>query len=157
MPPEIPIKCDSCGRDDRLIHGLVFGKLNGLLSIGGPGQVPPTMGTQFAMYLCLNCDGIFPYRKHYAAQPQVQAQYEAIMKACRERMDRTKKLEDGIKQIESIQGARKSLSSLPGATGSFESQISSAVAPLKEEIEALKAELMKRRGGRPRKVEEENE
>ena len=155
MPAEIPVKCDNCGRDDRLIHGLIFGKLNGLLSIGGPGQIPPTMGTQFAMYICLNCDGIFPYRKHYAAQPQVQAQYESIMKACVERIARTNKLEEGIKQIESIQGARKSLAILPGATGSFESQISAAVAPLKEEIEKLKAELMKRRGGRPRKVEEE--
>ena len=107
------------------------------------------------MYLCLNCDGIFPYRKHYAAQPQMQAQYETLMKACKERIARTNKLEEGIKQIESIQGARKSLAILPGATGSFESQISSAIAPLKEEIEKLKAELMKRRGGRPRKVEEE--
>lgn len=150
MPTEVPIKCDNCGNEE-LEHGFRHGRLNGMLNTGGPGQPPPAMDNQFAMYWCLQCDGVFPYKKHYAAQPQIQAQYDRIMKFCKERIERRKKFEEMGKQLESIQGARKSLAILPGATGSFESQISAAVAPLKEEIESLKAELLKRRGGRPKK------
>jgi hypothetical protein len=60
------------------------------------------------------------------------------------------------KQLESIQSARKSLAVLPGGNGSFESQISSAIAPLLKKIEEMDAELIKRRGGRPKKIEEQN-
>ena len=150
MPAETPIKCENCGNEE-LIHGIKLGRLNGVMgNIGGPGQEPPAMGSQWAVYLCLQCDAIFPYRKHYAAQPQVQAQYEKIYKFCKERMEQRRRLEEIGGQIESIRDSRKALSVLPGAMGSNEAAISAAMQPLLARLEVVESEIQKRKGGRPK-------
>ena len=149
MPPETPIKCENCGNEE-LIHGLKLGRLNGAMgNIGGPGQEPPTMGAQWAVYMCLQCEAVFPYKKHYAAQPQIQAQYEKVYRFCKERMLHRKRLEEIGGQLESMRDAKKTLSVLPGAMGSNEVVISTAIAPLMARIETLEAEAKRKKGGRP--------
>lgn len=154
MPPETPVQCEHCG-NDQLLHGadLKLGTLNNMLAnIGGPGQVPPTMGNQWAVYLCPRCGAIFPYRKHYATQPQLQAQYEKIVKLCKERMNRQKNLEELGEKLEGILESFKVTSALPGGPGSNEDQQSMQheLTEIRKELAEMRAEIKRRRGGRPK-------
>jgi DNA-directed RNA polymerase subunit RPC12/RpoP len=149
MPPETPIKCDNCGNEE-LVHGLRLGRLNGVMgNLGGPGQEPPPMGNQWAVYMCLQCDGIFPYKKHYTAQPGIQSQYERVYRFCKDRMEHRKRLEEIGGQLESMRDAKKALSVLPGAMGSNEVAMSAKLEPLIARLEQVEAEIQKRKGGRP--------
>jgi hypothetical protein len=107
------------------------------------------MGAQWAVYMCLQCEAVFPYRKHYAAQPQMQAQYTKIHQFCKERMLHRRRLEEIGGQLESMRDARKTLAVLPGAMGSSEAVISAAIQPLLTRIETLEAESKRKKGGRP--------
>lgn len=149
MPLETPIKCDNCGNEE-LIHGMKLGRLNGVMgNFGGPGQEPQTMGSQWAVYLCLQCSAIFPYKRHYAGQPQIMAQYEKIYKACRDRIEYLKRLEEIGGQAESVRESRNALKTLPGASGSSEIAISAAIEPILRRLESVEAEQQRKKGGRP--------
>ena len=157
MPQEVPVKCAGCSNEE-LVHGLRLGRLNGVMAnLGGPGQEPPPMGIQWAVYLCPKCGYIGPYKKNYSSQQTVQIAYEKLTKICKEYADIKKVPEEAIKQLESMRDSRKVLSVLPGAMGSNEAMISSIVAPLRERIDQLEAdakrfeaEIQKRKGGRPK-------
>lgn len=156
MPPaESPLRCEHCG-NAVLVHGpeLRMGMLNSLLAnLGGPGQEPPQIGNQWAVYLCLQCNGIFPYKKHYAAQPALQAQFDQLHQQCINRMTRIKNLEELGKKLESLVDSFKVTAALPGMPAGNEAILSlkAEMKAIQEELSEFKSELKRRRGGRPKK------
>ena len=153
QPRQIPsrvrhIQCYNCGNNN-LIHGLTLGKADAIMSAGGPGQYPNLEGTTWAVYLCIDCSGVYPYPKSYPANRSLQQIYQQILNWCDAKAKRKKEEQDSYDQLMSIIKANKELVGLPGLEK--DELISKSLAPLLDRIEGLEAELKRRRGGRPRK------
>jgi hypothetical protein len=83
----------------------------------------------------------------------IQEEYAALHTRCQEWNEHNNVVElDKLKeQLESILDAHTTLASLPGGRGSIEVALETALAPIREQMESFKAELMRRRGGRPKR------
>lgn len=156
MPTERPHKCDNCG-SEWLFNVGKCGRWNATLHTGGPHSEPHPMGIQWAYYKCRDCGFMAPWKKGWAAgSRELQNQYKKQLEECREIFNRQNKLTQQLEKFKGLIDANETLSSLPSTGSSVDTH--AAITSLQEQldealkkIEDMKAELKRRRGGRPRK------
>lgn len=157
MPLETELKCENCG-NTILIHGRTMGRLNANhVNVGGPGQTPQTMGVQWAVYECLNCGGVFPYKKYYGVMGRpLQEAYVQIHNWCRERLGRRSVEKEAAEKLKGMIDSTKTLASLPGSDG-LEEALTAALEPILKRLDKLETEAKRKRGGRPKKKPADND
>lgn len=151
MAPEKAVACEKCG-NEHLIHGLKVGRGNSMLMVGGPGQIPNTMGNQWAVYLCPQCRSILPYNRNHAGTRVIQDELRVIHEMLRNWSNQAADIEDLRSQLESVIESHEVMSSLTGSAPSttLDALISQALSPVLERLEFVEAELARRKGGRPK-------
>lgn len=129
------VECHNCGNDN-LVHGLHLAKVDNIMKVGGPGQIPTTVGDRWAVYLCMECNAIYPYPKQYPGNETLRKIYNQIFQWCDQKAKKRKSIDEAIEQLNSIISANKELLGLPGL--SKDEAIEKTIAPLWEEIDNLK-------------------
>lgn len=144
---EKAVKCRNCGNEN-LVHNLDMAKGDGNVRAGGPGQPIPYIGHVWKVYLCPSCSSIFPYDKHYPANPTLTQIHQQIIEWLNALSENKTGVSDAVEQIKSIINANKELVGLPGLEK--DELISESLSPIWEELDKVWAELKRRRGGRPK-------
>lgn len=144
------IKCHACGNDN-LIHGLTLSKASTVMMIGGPGQLPQMIDSQWAVYLCIACDNFFPYPKPYATERKLQGMYKQILDWCVAQAELRKTRNQHLEKLVSIIESNKDLLGLPGQR---EDNLEKALAPLTDRLNELEGKFKAKKGGRPKHCKE---
>lgn len=148
------IICHNC-KNDNLIHGLTLAKADSQSLFGGPGQLPNLINEKWAIYLCINCGAFYPYPKKYPGQPHLKVLYQQIFDWCDQKAKQLKLEIEAREKLLSVIEANRDLIGLPGGVTKAE-EVDRTLQPLQDQIDEIRREVFRKRGGRPRHCSSKN-
>lgn len=150
LPIESPMACVNCG-SDRLLHGLTFGKVNQFPKNSPPGSTQPFIEPGWAMYLCFDCMGVFPYNRSYVGSKNLQDKYVALVEMGMAHVAAKSPNNDAKAKLEALLDQLETMSGLPSFNK--DEYFNRLLAPYDARLRAVEEEIKRKKGGRPRKDE----